>query len=901
MVTALERGTRLGSYEILDLVGKGGMGEVYRARDTKLGRLVALKVLPAAVSSNAGRIARFRTEARALAALNHPGIAGIHGLEEERGTPFLVLELVEGETLAMRLGRGPIPVQEAIAIAAEIAEALAEAHARGLVHRDLKPDNVKLTPEGRVKLLDFGLAKAFSGEQDGTPEDSRTATVATPQTVEGAILGTVAYMSPQQARGEAVDHRADIWAFGVVLFEMLTGRRLFAGATPSDVIASVMKDSPDWSRLPATTPAGVRRLLRRCLEREPRNRLHAMADARLDLTEDPEPPRAATDSGRRATPWIVAILAGALAISVWAPWRRGPLPPRPLRMEARLSPGVALGTDALAQGTALALSPDGDRIAFVGRDADGPPRIYTRRVDALRASPLPGTEGAHTPFFSPDGGWVAFFAGGSLRKVSVNGGAPLELCDAPWGLGGSWGPDGTIVFTPSGYPNVGLWRVSAAGRCESFLKPDSAAGELSLRWPQWLPGGRGVLYTASLTLGSHDAAHLVVDVLPGGPRKTILDGGYHGRYVPSGQLLFAREGTLFAVPFDLDSLSTTGDAVPALDGVMVDSASGSAQLAFSQDGTVVYAPGEAASLVAPIHWMSRDGSTSPLLREPVNWAHPRFSPAGDRLALQIHDGTKWDVWVYDLTRDTLSRLTYGPAPNFVPVWTPDGERVAFTSSRSGVNNLYWRRSDGSGDVQRLTDSENWQAATSWHPDGRSLGISERRPDTGYDLMTLSIEGDEEGSWRPGASAVFLSTTFDEVYPVFSPDGRWVAYLSDESGQQEVYVRPFPGPGGKWQVSNGGGQVPSWSRTRSELLYGTQDGTIMVVRYTAQSGSFRPEKPALWSPGPFALRPLGVWHFDLHPDGKRVALQIASEATEPDAPETAVIVTGFFDELRRLTE
>ena len=902
----LAAGTRLGVFEILAPLGKGGMGEVYRAKDTKLEREVAVKILPEEMAKRPERMARFKREAKLLAARDHPHIAAIHGLHEEDGQHFLVMELVDGETLADRLKWGPLPVREALEVGRQIAEALEAAHEKDIIHRDLKPSNVMLTSKGKPKFLDFGLGRVLAKGVLASGVNTET----TPdETGTGVVMGTAPYMSPEQARGDEVDHRTDIWSLGCVLYETLAGRRAFPGRTTSDTIVAVLARQPDWEALPEATPALVGSSLRRCVKKDQSKRLHDIADARIEIEEMIEAggdlgpagsPSTPASFWQRALPWAFAGTLAALALALWAPWHQPSAPPF-LRYDARLSPDVSLGREALLQGPAAVLSPSGDLLAFVGQEGDGPSRIYTRRLDHLEASPLSGTEGAHSPFFSPDGNWIAFFADRKLQKVSVSGGAAITLCDAIDERGGTWRSDGAILFMPESRPGVGLSRVSAeGGACEPFTKPDPDAGEVTHRWPQWLPGGDAVLYTAHSTTGNYDDASLVIEAVPDGPRKVVYRGGYHGRYLPSGHLVFVHQGTLFAAPFDLGTLETTGAAVPAVEGLRVSPNTAGTQFAFSEDGAFVYVAGEALP-VAPIHWLSRDGTTTLLRPKPANWGNLRFSPAGDRLGIVINDGKNYDVWVYDWVRDTLSRLTFDPAFDAVPVWTPDSRRIVFSSSRSGQINLYWRRSDGSGEVQRLTQSENGQWAASWHPSGRLLAFHERRPDTGGDLMMLEVEGDEETGWKPGTPTVFLSTPFNEWTPMFSADGRWVAYGSDESGQPEVYVRPFPGPGGRWQVSTGGEVGARWSRTRPERFYGTPGGEIIVVPYTVEVDSFQPGKPTRWSDAAFVTRPAASGHFDLHPDGQRVALQSASETPVAEVPDTVVFITNFFDELRRLTE
>ncbi len=893
----LSLGTRLGPYEILSPLGAGGMGEVFRARDTKLNRDVAIKVLPSAFAQDSERVARLRREAQLLASLNHPNIAAIHGLEESEGVVALALELVEGEDLAERLTRGAIPVDEAVAIAKQIAEGLEAAHEKGIVHRDLKTSNLKLTKDGTIKILDFGLAKAYGGEAQAASELSQSPTRSRQMTEAGVIFGTAAYMSPEQARGGTVDKRADIWAFGVVLFEMLTGKRLFTGETVSDTLAAVLRQEIDWKALPASTPLGLRHLLERCLNRDAKKRLRDIGEARIALEERLGTPDAVVvSSGVRALPWAIALAATVAAVALWALWRGALQPTPPLRLSAELGAAASLSTDF---GPAAILSPDGRLLAFVGSEgAEGRPLLYLRRLEQLEAAPVSGTEGARDPFFSPDSEWIAFFADGKLKKVSVTGGAPVTLCDAADDRGGSWAEDGTIFFALGGQGRVGLLRVSSAGGTPSTLTtPDPASQEATHRWPQALPGGKAVLYTAHSTFGNYDDASLVVHRLSDDTKKVLHRGGYHGRYLPSGHLVFMHEGTLFAAPFDLDQLELTGLPVPALAGVSAAPGTAGAQFAFSRDGTFVYQRGESVGLAVPIQWMDREGKLRPLRAAPgVNY-NIRFSPDGRRL--DIVEGRNRDVWVYEWGRDTLSRLTFDPGQDRDPVWTPDGRRIAFSSPRAdqATENLYWQRADGTGEAERLTESKNPQFPMSWHPSGRFLAINELNPQTSFDILILPLTGDEASGWEPGKPTVFLNGPFYETAAAFSPDGRWLAYSSNESGRVEVYVRPFPGPGGKWQVSTVGGRLPTWSRSRKELLYLGEDGRILVAGYTVEGDSFRAEKPRVWSRGPVPQSSFGT--YDLHPDGERVAVLKASGEEAEARRDKVVFIQNFFDELRRI--
>ena len=912
-------GKTFGPYHIVDKVGEGGMGEVYRARDTKLGRDVALKVLPPAFVLDVDRLARFRREAQILATLNHPNIAALYHLEESDGVSALVMELVEGETLADRIARGAIPLNEALPIAKQIAEALETAHDQGIVHRDLKPANIKVRPDGTVKVLDFGLAKLGepgSGVRDpgSVPVFSMSPTITSPATMTtvGVLLGTAAYMSPEQARGKAVDKRSDLWAFGCVLYEMLTGRHAFEGDDVTDVIARIIEREIDFAVLPSATPAGIRRLLRRTLEKDRRRRLADASDARLEIEEALSAPGAESEvrqldsvsqpaGWRRALPWAVTGLAVVLAIitaALWAPWRAVPRA-APLRLSAQLGVDASLATD---QGAAAVLSPDGALLAFTAvKTENDAPLLYVRRLEQLQPGALAGTEGARNPFFSPDGQWIAFFAGGKLKKIAASGGAVVTLCDAPNGRGGTWTEDGSIIFSPNNTVNVVLMRVPAAGGTpEPFSTLDK--GEVTQRWPQVLPGGKAVLYSSGASQTAWETGNLVAQPLPSGARKILLRGGYYGRYVPSGHLVFIREGTLFAAPFDLNRLEVTGPAVPAVEGILASPAvTGGAQFAVGGNGALVYVLGQLVSNNAPIQWMDRSGKLTSLRSMPANWSNPVFSPDGTRLAFDIGDGRQSDIWVYDIARDTLSRLTFDQADDQRPAWTPDGQRIAFSSKRGdGVTfNLYWQRADGTGEAARLTQSKNQQFAGAFHPTGKVLAFLEQSMQTGSDLMMLPIDGDEATGWKPGEPTVFLKTPLNESTPAFSPDGRWLAYLSNENGTNNVYVRPFPGPGGKWQISSGAADDPMWSPARRELFFSAPPGLrLMVAGYSVEGQSFRADKPTLVSDARFGVLPRSPSRdIAIHPDGQRFA--IAPPAETANRISSVVFVFNFLDELRRL--
>ncbi len=915
----LPAGERLGSYQVIALLGAGGMGEVYRASDSKLGRVVALKVLPSGFHMDEQRMLRFEREAQILAALNHPNIATIHGLEDSGPMHALVMELVEGPTLADRIAEGPLPLEEALGIAVQIAEALEYAHERGIIHRDLKPANVKITPDGKVKVLDFGLAKAL----EDAPESVNIATSPTlsvAATRAGIILGTAAYMSPEQAKGKSVDRRGDVWAFGVILFEMLTGRQLFSGETASETLAAVIMKEPDLNSLPPNTPAPIRQLVRRCLTRDPRQRLRDIGEARIAINDFlAYPVGAATESTssaavaavqqpawRRALPWAFASLAAAIAaLALWGPWRAPSEPHQPMRLTAEIGAPASLTT--AGWGPPAIVSPDGKRYVFNAlTDSDQKIRLYVRQRDQLLATPLAGTENARSPFFSPDGEWIGFFADGKLKKIAAQGGAVVTLCNTSNDRGGAWAEDRTIILAASN--REGLSRVSEAGGTpERLTSLDTTKGEITHRWPQVLPGGKAILFTAHSSGTNFDDATIGIFVIKTGERKMIHQGGMFARYIPSGHIVFARSGTLFAIPFDLDRLQVKGSPTPFLEHVAMTSGTGSAQFDFSNTGEFLYVVGNNQIGILAVDWMDREGKFQPLRAVLGDYMYPRFSPDGTRLALVVQDRNGRDVWVYDWKRDTLSRVTFGPGTNDAPIWTYDGRRIIFSSSQGTTPpNLSWVRSDGTGAPEKLTEGKSAQEAWSISPDGKILAFNQidlSANNTGWDIWTLSLEGNDKPGWKPGNPQVFLNSPFRELSPAFSPDGKWLAYSSDDTGVSEIYVRPFPGPGGKWQVSNGGGAFPVWSRSGKQLFFRTTDQPykMMVAEYRAVGNSFQNDKPQVWSPGTFEGRGT-AGTYDLAPDGKRFAVLRIPEASGNSVikNDKFVLILNVFDELRRKT-
>jgi Tol biopolymer transport system component len=898
----LPPGTLIGPYEIAAFIGAGGMGEVYRARDTRLGRSVALKILPDTLLPDPEQLARFRREAQLLASLNHPHIAAVYGLEEAEGRLAIALELVEGEGLEARLARGPLAIGELVMVARQIAEGLEAAHERGIVHRDLKPANVKLTPEGSVKILDFGLAKALEQDAVEATPPASAATVAQHIATAGLIVGTAAYMAPEQARGKPVDKRADVWAFGVLLYEMVTGRRPFEGETLSDTLAAVLTQDLDLDKVPASTPPAVRTLMARCLQRDVKRRLRDIGEARIALSSPADTVAASTTTPGSGESWVsrrvlmvATALAGAAAFALAAAqtsWLRAPT----AAVDASaLTVGIDTGAGSTIAGVgwaglnwvgpAAVLSPDGRSLVFIARGPSGGRwQLFLRRLDELKAAPIAGTDGAYAPFFSPDGGSVGFFASGRMMKVALNGGAVVAISPVDEARGGAWSEDGTIVFAPR--PEGPLYRVSSSGGTpEQATTLESASGEITHRWPQFLPGGKAFIFTAH----GKDAARegdLVVQRAEG--RKTVHRGALFGRYAPSGHLLYVNAARLFAVPFDLDRLEVTGRAAPVADDVASALLNGTAQYAFSDTGLLVYRRARSSNRL--LQWMDPSGQVQPMRSVPAEYQEARFSGDGRRLLLVVGDGAQSDIWTYDIARDAISRLTFYADNDWAGIWSPDGAHVAYASWQPDVGtfNLFLQRAAGGGEPERLTTSRNWQLGIDWHPSGKYILLSEVRRDTGADLMLLPIEIAANGAVKTATPQVLVASPSNELVGAFSPDGKWFAYTSDESGRSEVYVRPFPLRGGQWQVSTEGAEWVEW-RPNGQLFYGRSEEVVMRVPYRVAGETFVAEKPTIW------MRiPPGVLWVDPSSDGTRAVVIRAEDARS----ESVVLVVNFFDRLRR---
>ena len=898
---AIANGTRIGPYEITGWLGAGGMGEVYRARDPRLTRDVAIKLVLESGVTNAMRLHRFTQEARAAGQLSHPGILSVYDVGAHGEVPYIVSELLEGESLRSALSTA-LPRRKAIDYARQIAAALAAAHERAIVHRDLKPDNIFISTDGRIKILDFGLAKLTEPSNDhivsGTPAG---------ETEQGTVLGTAGYMSPEQVRGESVDHRSDIFSLGAITYEMLTGRPAFIRATGAETIAAILKDDPPPD--PSFNPPALERVVMRCLEKNREARFQSARDLAFNLQAFAEstPYSEAANTRRLAgTRWgrwaIAGVLAVALALTMRRSMTESPstlASPAAYHLNVDLGAGVPLAPINVQFGAAAILSPDGGTIAFVARpDPDSAAQIYVRQLDRTDAVALAGTTGAVIPFFSPDGKSVGFFSDKKLKRIPVTGGAALPIADAPDQRGAWWGEDDRIVFSPDRVAGTRLMRVAADGRSEATPLIAAAKHGGLEAWPQVLPGGKGVLYTSSATPGSFNDADLVAQPLPTGAPKVVLRGGYHGRYLPSGHLVYIHSGTLFAATFDLDRLEVTSQPVPFLEGVRSNSITAGAQFSISNGGMLAYLPGPSIGAGTVPHWMTRDGQTTAMKMAPANWFNIAFAPDGSRVAMEVRDEAL-EIWVHDIERGTLARLTSDPASDSKPVWAPDGGRIAFASTRANpsIANLYVQSADGTGAATRLTVGDKVQQPASWHPGGKYLLFEETNPQTGIDLMVLDVEGSERPGWKPGDPRVYVGDPGRQWDAAFSPDGRWVAYVSNESGTAEIYVRPFPGPGGKWQVSTAGGFLPSWSRAQPELVYGI-DGALMVVRYAGRNGAFTALAPVPWSKGRYEFRGPNRM-FDLHPDGARVVVATPSSVARVPTPDRIVLIFNIFDYLQRL--
>jgi len=883
-------GSTLAHYRITDKLGEGGMGQVWLAEDEKLERQVALKVLPPDFADDPERMARFEREAKVLASLNHPNIATLYGLEtvetSETGTgsgsgagsdpnpkpqassptTFLAMELVEGEDLSERIKRGPIPVDEAVAIALQIAEALEAAHEQGIVHRDLKPANIKLKPDGTVKVLDFGLAKAWESDHADSSL-SLSPTLTAHATAAGVILGTAAYMSPEQAAGTAADRRADIWSFGVVLWEMLTGHKLFEGETVSHVLASVLKDEVDLEELPPETPARLRELIGRCLRKKPKQRLQAVGDARIALEEyredgedtvgaSPEsiPVVETAPRWRRLLPWAAAgVLAVAFAGLLWS--LRGMTPqvisatiPPPVEAEFYLNPNSP---------GPVAVSPDGRSIAFSAQDLNGEILLYVRRLDAPQAQAMSGTNNAAYPFWSPDSRWIGYFnrPEGTLKKIDTNGGPPVTLTQAPNGKGGTWNQDGVIVFAPDA--SVALHRVSSAGGESEPLTEIDAEIHNSHRHPRFLPDGNQIIFLARGN--TPQQSRLLVTDLESGATREVAAMETQAEYA-SGHLLFVREHALMAQPFDPGTAQFEGEAVPLAEDVLTIQGASLADFSLSETGVLSFATGRSEEQTR-LEWRDRAGNDGGTVGDEAAYRTASLSPDGTLAVAEVIDETTGtqDLWVFDMERGLRTRFTFDPAADIWPVWSPDGQTVYFASNRKGNYGIYKKSLEGAGEVEEVIRTQGDVYSTGVSPDGSQLMVFGPVDGAGTDLFVVALDGSADlQPWRP--------TEFNEAAGAFSPDGKWAVYHSNESGDPEVYVAPFPGPGRRWQISTDLGVYPEWRSDGSEIIYQRLDGTIMASAVRAEGDSFFIDgEEALFAIG---SPQIGGPHFSVSGDGQR---------------------------------
>lgn len=879
-------GRTLSHFQITASLGVGAMGEVYLAEDTHLGREVAVKVLPEEFKANPLRLARFEREAKLLASLNHPNIAALYQVEEAEGVPFLVMEFVEGETLEDRISRGPIPHDEALALAIQMAEGMESAHERGVIHRDLKPSNIKVTPEGKVLLLDFGIAKAIEATES---EVASQATTLTAETRPGAVIGTPAYMSPEQARGDRADKRADIWAFGCLLYEMLTGHRPFQAESANEYLGAIFHEEPDWDALPPTAHPGTRSVLNRCLRKDVRHRLRDIGDARIELEEVLQQPAIASEpelahgtiAWSRIGGWAVAGLLGVALI--WFLVRgRGESPAAAQRFS------IALAGPLVDTGRPVAVpSPDGSHLAYVADTGEGP-RIHIRTFDEFESRVLAGTEGAQAVFFSPDGKALGYWADQKIKIVSIKGGPPAVVCETAEFSGATWNEDGSIIYGGLGP----LFRVAATGgEPEPVTTINRDLGETEHEYPQMLPGESGILF--EIATGVPGASKIAVHNLESGEQRVVMEAASYPSYSETGHLLFLRSGAIFGVAFDPQRLAVRGTPVPILEDVSTTPAFGSAQFSFSKNGTLVYVPRGPVSAGRTLASIDRAGVVEPLPGTERLYYMPRLSPQGDRLAITVMEEGIYSVWILDLTRETLDRLTW-EGSNMAAVWSPDGRRIAFAAADEGPESdgIFMQEVNGTAHRERFTASEGLQVPTSWSPDGRTLLFTRVLPSGSEDIFALPLDGDR-------TPVPVANSKSNESGAVFSPDGNWIAYSAMESGMYRVYVQPFPGPGTRVSVSGDEpGFMPVWSWDGRELFFlgGYATRKMMAVEITDLS-DFRISEPRTLFEYQFGGSiGMALSRYDVSTDGSRFFFATAQKQWSPTEVH---VVLNWFEELHNL--
>ena len=866
---SLSPGSSLGNYEVVGLLGAGGMGEVYRARDPRLGREVAIKSLPPAFARDPERLARFEREARALASLNHPNIASIYGLEEIEGARYLILELVEGDGLDQRIDAGPIAPRETLEIAMQIATALEAAHEGGVIHRDLKPANVKLTQSGEVKVLDFGLAKGNpAADSSSSLNLSQTPTITLAATGEGTILGTAAYMSPEQARGKSVDRRTDIWSFGCVVYECLTGEKLFEGETTSDLIARILEREPDWSRLPEGTPARLRTLLQRCLEKDAKRRLRDIGDARIEiegiLAEYSSSFRPQAEAKLRASRslvpmlgWAAALVFAVVAVFLYLRGGGAPAPEGAVRFAVQSPPGITLPGQSLD----LALSPDGSRLAFVAFDSSGTGAIWLRNMESMEPTVLAGTENGSLPFWSPDGRSLGFFADGKLKRIPAEGGRAEVLADANNGRGGTWSKSGVIVFGPAG--GGPLYKVSErGGEVTQVTVIDTLRKESAHRFPCFLPDGKRFTYAA---LPPKQSKHeIFVGSVDGGPGQLLMEAESAPIYAPPGFLIFRRGVSLAAQRFQAGSLQLQGEAFALNDAPAPNNTVSGPGFTVSASGALAYISGGQPN--TQLVWVNRAGErTGTVSAPPGRDLGIVLSPDGSRLAtIRVSSSLEADIWILEMERGTLRRFTFGGGDYSNPVWSPDGRELVYESNKSGRWDIYRKSLAGSGEEELLHKSdEQFKHPTFWSRDGRTLLFEVLDETTGWDIWTLDLESKTA---RP-----FLATPFNEQQASLSSDGAWMVHMSDESGRPEIYVQSFPALDRKYQITNGGGFGGGWNKANTEMLMAGGDGISLQVVATTFTPDFHASLPRTLFQIPQGLTGLGVT-----PDFSRFLMSIPED-------------------------
>jgi eukaryotic-like serine/threonine-protein kinase len=869
-------GKTLGHYRVVQELGRGGMGEVYLAEDISLDRKVALKFLPDAFTGDPERMARFEREAKLLASLNHPNIAAVYGLEQMEGKRFIAMELVEGESLAQRLSKGALSVEDTLGVCRQIAEGLEAAHEKGVIHRDLKPANVMITAGDKVKILDFGLAKALSDETQSV-DSSQSPTLTEAMTRTGVILGTAAYMSPEQAKGKTVDKRADIWAFGCILYECLTGKRVFEGETVTETLAAILKGEPNWNSLPGTIPASIRILLQRCLQRDPSRRIRDAADARIEIEEEMLAPPSRTSIGsvtQTRLPWIAAALCLIVALTL-AIIHFGRTQASAPSVKFTISPPKDAAFVGAANAPRMAISPDGRFLAFTASVGGKTDQIWIRRFDALEPKELSGTDRAESPFWSPDSRFIGFFADGKLKITEVSGGPVQTLCAAPTtNAGGTWNRDGVIVFGGLGSP---LQRVSSEGGVPVGVTAlDRARSERAHQWPQFLPDSRHFLYL-SLTEKTEDRA-IYLGSLDSGETALLTKSVSMATFSPSGHLLYLLEHALVAQPFDAKRLRLTGDAKPIAESVIL-AANGRAAFSISETGILAYRAG--ASALSQLAWFNREGKQIGTIGDPAAYSSIELSPDRKRASVCVTNQASDDIWLQDLTRPSKMRFTFNAAA-FNSIWSPDARTLAFNSGRKGTLNLYRNTSTGAGSESVLIEDSYAKNPNSWSPDGKFILYGANNPMTGNDLFVLRLNGNAK-------PFPFLNTSFNESMGQFSPDGRWVAYVSNETGKAQVYVAPFPGPGGKWLISTTDtGIAPRWRSDGSEIFYvDWPNRKLMAASVNAKGSVFEVgtvtglfEVRATQGPYPW----YSGYPYDVSADGQQFLI-----VTTPDLVETPITV------------